>query len=174
MHMHKKKAGYTFLHDAYVHVNRHWIENLHDTRTWHRIGNFYIAYVASSISNISTMIHRKVFTRSTNPFISPRASFPRGMEFFYSKDIVCHSSDKVPITRAKSQILAREWWGDFINVFVQEKGCIVRAVTRAHVRSNNRNLFHRAICTDAYKKLRAEVYKRWSTKTMIKSSLNCL
>lgn len=50
MHMHKKKAGYTFLHDAYVHVNRHWIENLHDTRTWHRIGNFYIAYVASSIS----------------------------------------------------------------------------------------------------------------------------
>lgn len=100
VHMHKKKAGYTFLHDAYVHVNRHWIENLHDTRTWYRIGNFYIAYVASSISNISTMIHRKVFTRSTNPFISPRASFPRGMEFFYSKDI--DDSCAIPPTKYRS------------------------------------------------------------------------
>lgn len=71
-----------------------------ETRTRHRIGNFYIAYVASSISNISTMIHRKVFTRSTNPFISPRASFPREMEFFYSKDI--DDSCAIPPTKYRS------------------------------------------------------------------------
>lgn len=119
-------------------VNRHGIENS------------YIAYVASSISNISTMIHRKVFTRSTNPFISPRAApFLFHVEWNFSIRKI--SRARAPIPPIKYRSLGRKVkylranGEETLSMSLYKKRDVSRK-SRAHVRSNNRNLFHRAIC----------------------------